>query len=99
MPIKCEESMNKINLKNGGRKETVLLLQMIKVWKSRHTKNNNNNSKWRHTSVDPHKERFTYPSLMCSLHKFCKVFHLPLSVWILEQDPTDIFSTEVHFMR
>lgn len=48
--------------------------------------------------MDPYKGKFAYPGLMGSLHKFCKVFHLSLSVWVLEQHSTDIFSTEVHFL-
>lgn len=40
----------------------------------------------------------TYPSLMGSFYKVCEVLHLPLSVWVLEQHPTDIFATEIHFM-
>lgn len=40
----------------------------------------------------------TYPSLMGSVYKFCEVLHLPLSVWVLEQHPTDVFATEIHFV-
>lgn len=40
----------------------------------------------------------TYPSLMGSFYEFREVLHLPLGVWILEQNPTDIFATEIHFM-
>lgn len=93
----CQGSINKTNLKKEGRKKTALPFKVIKVCKLGDTRTNN--SKLRHTSVDPHKESIAYPSLMGSLHEFSEVFHLPLRVWVLEQHSTDIFPTEVHFME